>query len=520
MELSLNVIKEKLDGRFTFGSSRISSEQGFHCVKCYLGQQLLDKNTLYLVDQTRQQHFITVLGETDACSVLTIGWHGENLPQSTQYLSIEGEGELLLMEVQMEVQALFDRFQAWELKLVNLSGRGRPLREFLLLAYEVIENPIMVYDQNYRIVATTKGAHAQPEDKNWNALEDAGYWLPGLRSMVRAEHWHSPKNHAIYHDTNSFDHNSAIVALFDQDCRLGTVFVMEYFSKITPGQLYFIQCFANLLKKELIERNSNDLETLSDMDYFFRMVLFADKDSLTDVFVNRQLAALGWRGSDHYSVLVFEDKFNKQESVYIPEYVHRCFPNSYCLEIKNRLVAVVCLRDDTEEGVTAHLAETLRETVEKCGISNILSGFKNIKYGYSQAITALHFGEMLDPTFWYYRYKDYAVAHMVSYSLQEAPLEVFCHRAILELNKEDQENGTDNVKTLEAYLNGGGNLKKVADGMHMHRNTLQYRLNRIAQTHQINYQNDQEMKWIYLSIKALRLYEALPSAPSNQEKVI
>lgn len=113
MELSLNVIKEKLDGRFTFGSSRISSEQGFHCVKCYLGQQLLDKNTLYLVDQTRQQHFITVLGETDACSVLTIGWHGENLPQSTQYLSIEGEGELLLMEVQMEVQALFDRFQAW-----------------------------------------------------------------------------------------------------------------------------------------------------------------------------------------------------------------------------------------------------------------------------------------------------------------------------------------------------------------------------------------------------------------------
>lgn len=517
MELNLHVVRERLEGRFPLGSGRLSPERGFHHVKCYLGQRELDGNALYLVDKTRRGAFAAAAG-TGACSAVAVGWQGEDLPAGTLYIAVEGEGETLLLEVLTEVQTLFDQLRAWELRLTELRGRGRPLREFLQVGYEVIGNPMMLYDQNYLISATTQGIHAPPEDVAWKAQVAAGYWTPELRSVVRAENWHGQKNRASYYDTNNFEHNGVIVSYSHQARFLGTLFVMEYFSRVTPGQIHLIQCFADLLRRELLESQRSGSENLSDTDSFFRMVLFADSSSFTDEFINRRLGELGWRGQDRYCVLVFADMFHQQRHQYMPEHIHRRFPGSYCLEVEDRLVTVVRLEDGGEEDITEQLAELVRDSVMKCGISDILPNFLGISYGYRQALAALSIGEMLDPTFWYYRYGDYAVEHVVNYALQAARLETFCHRAILALDKEDRENGTQYVSTLEAYLSGGGNLKKVADCLHMHRNTLQYRLNRIAQLAGVDYRDEQELKRLYLSIKLLRVYRASPPAGEKAKR--
>ena len=44
--------------------------------------------------------------------------------------------------------------------------------------------------------------------------------------------------------------------------------------------------------------------------------------------------------------------------------------------------------------------------------------------------------------------------------------------------------------------------------MHMHRNTLQYRLNRISQLTGIHFDDGNENQRLYLSIKLLRVYRA------------
>ena len=86
----------------------------------------------------------------------------------------------------------------------------------------------------------------------------------------------------------------------------------------------------------------------------------------------------------------------------------------------------------------------------------------------------------------------------------------FCEETLdfLSLNREDRETGSQYIATLDAYLSSDGNLKKLADAMHMHRNTLQYRLNRISQLTGIHFDDGNENQRLYLSIKLLRVYRA------------
>ena len=76
------------------------------------------------------------------------------------------------------------------------------------------------------------------------------------------------------------------------------------------------------------------------------------------------------------------------------------------------------------------------------------------------------------------------------------------------MDREDRETGSQYIPTLEAYLSSDGNLKKLADAMHMHRNTLQYRLNRISQITGIHFDDGIQSNRLYLSIKLLRVYRA------------
>ena len=173
------------------------------------------------------------------------------------------------------------------------------------------------------------------------------------------------------------------------------------------------------------------------------------------------------------------------------------------------MVAIVHADETELDEATGKLAELIRESVMKCGISNRLESFMGVCYGYRQAQAALQMGELLDPMFWCYRFRDYSVEYTVSFALQSVSLEILCHPAVVQLAKEDEANSTQYVSTLDAFLSGGKNLTRLAGAMHVHRNTLQYRLNRIAQLTGIDYNDENEMKQCYLSIRMLRVYNGL-----------
>ena len=511
MELNLYVVREHLEKEFTLGRQRLMEERLFRHVTCYLGEDVLDPAALYIVESGSLAAFLRA-GGADACSAVIAGSDGEAALAAEgdlAFLSVcPEEGRSVLLALLSSLQRMLDTLHEWETRLSDLRGRGRPMREFLQVGYEIIRNPMILYDSSYLITATTQKFHAPPEVPAWNSLIAAGYWIPEFRSVVRAENWHSQSNRATYYETNNFERNGAITAFTHHACYLGTLFVMEYFQPISKGDLRLIQIFSDYLLQELLDTEQGNVQT-SAMDTFVHTLLFSDSNSYPAEFINYHLAGLGWKEQDSFYVILFSDMFRgKQPRQYAPEHIHRWFPDSYCLEIKDRLMAIVRADPDEMEAITGTLAELVRDSVMKCGISAPSSTFLGIRYAYRQAEAALSIGEMLSPTFWSYKYEDYSVEHVVSFALKSVRLETICHPAVLALDREDRETGSQYIATLDAYLSSDGNLKKLADAMHMHRNTLQYRLNRIAQLTGIHFDDGNENNRLYLSIKLLRVYRA------------
>ena len=109
-----------------------------------------------------------------------------------------------------------------------------------------------------------------------------------------------------------------------------------------------------------------------------------------------------------------------------------------------------------------------------------------------------------------YRQKGYAFfsqlgAYTILYRHLSPEDQLFVERYLGALLKNQEgHKGVDLVHTLRVYLENNGNLTKTAEQLFIHRSTLQYRLERIADLLKINLQNAEETFNLML---ALKLYD-------------
>ncbi|MCI8672275.1 MAG: PucR family transcriptional regulator [Lachnospiraceae bacterium] len=60
-------------------------------------------------------------------------------------------------------------------------------------------------------------------------------------------------------------------------------------------------------------------------------------------------------------------------------------------------------------------------------------------------------------------------------------------------------------ETLSTYLKNDCSLQKTADELHIHRNTLSYRLERLKERYQIDLENPEKKRRYYLSLLMERI---------------
>ncbi|KGP75950.1 hypothetical protein JT05_07690 [Desulfosporosinus sp. Tol-M] len=77
-----------------------------------------------------------------------------------------------------------------------------------------------------------------------------------------------------------------------------------------------------------------------------------------------------------------------------------------------------------------------------------------------------------------YSYRDFVLENMMSYVRESIDPLNYLHPSIEILRLYGQKNGTAYLQTLRIYINSMCNHSKTIAKMHIHRNTLLYRLNK------------------------------------------
>jgi hypothetical protein len=81
-----------------------------------------------------------------------------------------------------------------------------------------------------------------------------------------------------------------------------------------------------------------------------------------------------------------------------------------------------------------------------------------------------------------YYYHQYVLCRAIELLSKEIPLIAACHPLLQRLMQYDEKNNSNYVKTLDEYLKNNCNVTKASKVLHMHRNSLLYRINKIEES--------------------------------------
>lgn len=164
-------------------------------------------------------------------------------------------------------------------------------------------------------------------------------------------------------------------------------------------------------------------------------------------------------------------------------------PELYCVyEDETRILA---LFSNLNSKTAADIYKKVKEKKIPCSISEPFSELKwcGSKYRLLQRM-ALVSGIENDPVM--KREKEWSIQGLYTYTLPLFDAAGLSDYRIRRLLREDAENNTDLYYTLKVYLLNGNNVTLAAENLHIHRNTLVYRLKQIKECIEVDI-NDNEI---------------------------
>lgn len=125
------------------------------------------------------------------------------------------------------------------------------------------------------------------------------------------------------------------------------------------------------------------------------------------------------------------------------------------------------------------LEELAKKEYLRVGVSNTFFQVENFLKRYGQARRALELMERLHADNFVVRYVDCSFYDLLDRAGDPGTLGLFCHPVLSILSRYDHDNGTDLYHTLDTYLACNCSIKDAAERLFIHRNSLNYRLERI-----------------------------------------
>ncbi len=139
----------------------------------------------------------------------------------------------------------------------------------------------------------------------------------------------------------------------------------------------------------------------------------------------------------------------------------------------------------------------------RCAASTMFSNIAGLRDAYIQCRAARELGGRMQVGGFWFEYDAYRELHFTMHALTEKDIEFFCIPEAKEIVQYDRAHKTQFAYTLLLYLKNFKNGSTVASIMNTHRNTMFYRLEKIASQFGLDYDNPTQMNNLSMSFNIL-----------------
>jgi hypothetical protein len=361
----------------------------------------------------------------------------------------------------------------------------KPIDDFLNLAVQKLANPILYFNNNLTVISNAGSILGSPEGTAWEKINTPGFVLdsfytPGEMHIISSYIAQKKEQPIILHPMNDPAHSIMVTNIWIDDKLYGGIALFDLNKTFTEGQKAALLLVAEVLKlyfqnhsiyMHIAENKVNWVDTL------------LDGVEIPPAVISGYLDRFNWKLDDHFCVVTFAISTDLKIpilSVLDTKQLHDLFPDAFVTVYEGCIVMVMQCPDNLPpHGKKKQQLEQLlkKDILLCCGVSMVFTNFMNIRYYYTQSkFAATQCKQSLNPTFCLY--ENYQAYHVLNTLSAGADLRCFCHPGILLLWESGEEAQRDLVHCLYNYFLNGKNISAAADTLHIHRNTLIYRLNK------------------------------------------
>ncbi len=393
----------------------------------------------------------------------------------------------------IDEQSLFSIFNQTKLILEQSEGKG--LYEELLHTAEKshniqavvnssaikLGNPLILIDLDFKVISYS--TISPITDELWRKNTERGYCsYEFMKTTLSMKELQNPsyRTDSVEVSCTESPYRKLCNRIFFRGAHVGYAIMIASESRLIPSHFSMLTTISQVISQVI----ANDSPTLFQQKSQYQKVLYSLLIGASSEELYPKLSTLAFP-QNMLTLVIKPTKFYGSE--YIKEHLtttmRQRFPNVHITYHDNLIVTLFPLMQMSEISIEQLecIDEFARQENLEIGISNAFSHIEHFCHHYIQAKAAIQLGNQLSDKQRIYKYIDYQFYDLLAQIPSSSSIGKYCHPALALLRKYDNENNSDLYHSLQAYLESGCNIKLTASNLFIHRNSMIYRLERIAE---------------------------------------
>lgn len=357
--------------------------------------------------------------------------------------------------------------------LLSIINACRTPQDYADHSIELIGNPIFVMDVNMRVIAITD---CEVEDEVYRSMKDTRH-PPAALTGDRT--WRSHMKRFLAEEqvsnTFAFGNNHLHKVLRMGGSVIGQIEAIDYLRPFTDTDKEVLELMSHACAICIFNQMALQAPHGSRVDYSLEYLL--DGNRISEEQIRIQCAMRDWYpGKTLYCGVI--DTFGSgksDEELSLGEVLE---PGDKEIHYKNYRVFILNRSRGMKEDGAQWLEQALEGLGVVCGLSYPFSMLSELKQYFDQACAALEIGQRVDGQRHLYHISDYQEYRIILECAKSTDVLRFVMPQLIDLAEYDRNRKLGILKTLRMYFTLDRSVQAVADQLHVHRNTINYRIAR------------------------------------------
>ncbi len=393
-------------------------------------------------------------------------------------------------------------------------GRADSVQELLNIAYQYLENPVMLTNLAHQHVAHAYG-QTRFSEPVWEHYVEKGYCSDEMVEKVNQDLPYrralSDGRYPVTIDyTDIMNYRQMTMPIRMDGINVAFLSVLEVNKPFTSSTGDILEVAARLVAIKISPNLRFSHSRMPEFDTLMHYILTTPAPN--EIYVTLQLKRWNIKLKKPFMLFSLEDTQGMdvdQKMPYITTVIDRFLPSQHVFLFENKTLVLYHNPSPPEllmdEKTHKEFNTLLMQYKLLCGVSRVFGSLNDLAVAYDQTKKAVLFGEIYHPEERIHQFDNYIMENLLNTFLEHDHINSLIDPKLRELIRNDKLKNSDLAPTLRAYLQFDCDMRKTSEYLHVHYNTLKYRLQRIRDVYFMPLSDTQYIFQLKLSFLALDL---------------